>query len=289
MPKTVLILGASGRFGRNCADAFAASGWKVRRFDRARDNLMQKAQGTDVIVAGWNPAYPDWADQVPKLHDQIIQAALAADATVILPGNVYVFGADTPAPWGADTPHQAHNPLGMIRRRMEAAYRKAGVKTILLRAGDYLDTTPSGNWFDMMMAKTLPKGALTYPGNPDLDHAWAFLPDLARAAVALSEQRDQLRRYEDIPFPGYTLSGRQITTLLTEMLQRPVKIRKMAWLPLHFLRPFMRVIPPLFEMRYLWNTPHSLTGTRFNELLPDFRPTPPKQALAAAVAHLHLA
>ena len=34
MPGTALILGASGRFGRNCAVAFEAAGWEVRRFRR---------------------------------------------------------------------------------------------------------------------------------------------------------------------------------------------------------------------------------------------------------------
>ena len=36
MPQTVLILGASGRFGRNAADAFAAANWQVRTFNRKK-------------------------------------------------------------------------------------------------------------------------------------------------------------------------------------------------------------------------------------------------------------
>ncbi len=34
MTGTVLILGATGRFGRNTGDAFRAAGWTVRAFDR---------------------------------------------------------------------------------------------------------------------------------------------------------------------------------------------------------------------------------------------------------------
>ena len=183
MPNTVLILGPTGRFGRHTADAFAARGWLVRRFDRKTDRLTTAAKGVDVIIAGWNPPYQEWAAQLPALHAQIRRAALDNDATVILPGNVYVFGPKAPGPWAADTPHLATNPLGRIRQNLESAYRRDGVKTILLRAGDFLDTQPSGNWFDRMMAKSLPRGRLSYPGHTDRDHAWAYLPDFARLEV----------------------------------------------------------------------------------------------------------
>ncbi|SNT34623.1 hypothetical protein [Antarctobacter heliothermus] len=59
MVGTVLILGGNGRFGRNAAEAFWNAGWRIRLFDRAEDDLAQAAQGADVIVNGWNPAYPD--------------------------------------------------------------------------------------------------------------------------------------------------------------------------------------------------------------------------------------
>ncbi|MFD2853738.1 hypothetical protein ACFSZS_01465 [Seohaeicola zhoushanensis] len=45
MSKTVLILGASGRFGRAAADAFAQAGWTVRNYDRASGDLARAAWG----------------------------------------------------------------------------------------------------------------------------------------------------------------------------------------------------------------------------------------------------
>ena len=286
MPNTVLILGPTGRFGRHTADAFAARGWLVRRFDRKTDRLTTAAKGVDVIIAGWNPPYQEWAAQLPALHAQIRRAALDNDATVILPGNVYVFGRKAPGPWAADTPHLATNPLGRIRQNLESAYRRDGVKTILLRAGDFLDTQPSGNWFDRMMAKSLPRGRLSYPGHTDRDHAWAYLPDVARAAVELADMRARLARFEDIPFPGFTWTGDQMAQVLTRVMGRPIQARRMSWLPLLMAWPFMRMIRHLFEMRYLWNLPHSLDGSRFSQLLPDFPMTPADKALAAATAHL---
>lgn len=284
MNRTVLVLGASGRFGRHACEAFDAAGWAVRRFDRARDDLDQAARGAGVIVNAWNPPYPDWARLVPGLNARVIAAARKADATMILPGNVYVFGADTPGPWSEVTPHRATNPLGRIRIAMEAACRDSGVRTIVLRAGDYLDTAASGNWFDRVMAKDLHKGRFTYPGNPGIDHAWAFLPDVARAAVALAECGDRLPVFADIPFAGYTISGAGMAKMLKRATGRPLHLRRMSWLPLHLARPVWPMARCLVEMRYLWDTPHRLDGARLRALLPEFGVTPPETALAAAAA-----
>jgi nucleoside-diphosphate-sugar epimerase len=286
MPNTVLILGATGRFGRNAADAFANAGWTVRKFDRTTDTLETAAKGVDVIVAAWNPQYHHWAAQVPDLHAQIRKVALDNDATVILPGNVYVFGDKAAAPWSEATRHMAENPLGRIRRNMEEAYRREGVKTILLRAGDFLDTCSSGNWFDQIIAKPLKKGRINYPGASNAPHSWAYLPDIARAAVLLAERRESLDRFEDVPFPGYTLSGDQMATALQDATGRPVAVRKMSWLPLWLARPFMPIAKHLFEMRYLWSLPHSLDAKKFNKLLPTFQATPVSDALVAATRDL---
>ncbi|MEL7106003.1 MAG: epimerase [Pseudomonadota bacterium] len=284
MTHTVLILGPSGRFGRHAARAFANAGWRVRSFDRQSDRLPDAAMGADVIVNAWNPTYDRWAEDVPGQTDAVIEAARASGATVMIPGNVYVFGADAPARFAEDTPHHAANTLGRIRVDMEAAYRAAGIPTIILRAGDFLDTQASGNWFDMVMAKSLTKGYLTCPGEPDVPRAWAYLPNAALAAVALAERRDTLEMFEDVPFPGYTLSAREMAAAISTVVGREVRAKPMNWLPIHIARPFWPVAKGILEMRYLWSKPHHLDGTKFARLLPEFAPTPVEAALAAALA-----
>lgn len=284
MMGTVLILGGNGRFGRNAAEAFWNAGWQVRLFDRATDDLMQAAQGVEVIVNGWNPVYTEWAEQVPALTGKVIAAARAVGATVIQPGNVYVFGKDAPESFGPQTPPAAQNPLGRVRIQMEQSYRCSDVQVIVLRAGDFLDTAASGNWFDLQMAPSLKKGVLTYPGDPDVPHAWAFLPDMARAAVALAENRAHLPRYADIPFPGYTLTGRELARTCGKVLGRKIAVKRMAWWPLHIASPFWAMGRKLLEMRYLWSKPHHLTKAEFRAALPEFQNTPVQDAVAAAIA-----
>ena len=283
MKKTVLILGASGRFGHNSAEAFEKAGWSVRRFDRKSQDLTQAAWGTQLIVNAWNPLYPDWSKDVPRLTQQVINVARKTGATVLIPGNVYNFGADAPPPWGEESRQMARNPLGRIRIDMEQAYKDSGVRTIILRAGDFIDTQPSGNWFDLALIKKLDKGIFTYPGNPDIPHAWAYLPDLARVAVGLAEQGDQLPTFANVHFPGYTLTGHEMRQALERVTGSSLKMRRFSYLPFHLARPFWPLGAKLLEMRYLWSTPHWLTGEHLHEILPEFRDTPLEIALASAI------
>lgn len=284
MSQIVLILGGTGRFGRHATRAFTDAGWQVRQFNRQTDTLDRAMIGADVVLMGWNPGgYHLWEKQLVGLHDRVARAAKRAGATVIVPGNVYVYGPDAPTPWRPDTPHMAQNPLGRLRREAEATYRHHGTRTIILRCGDFIDGADSGNWFESHIAKTVPKGFIRYPGDPDAPHAWAYLPDAARAAVALAEARDRLAEFEDVPFEGYTLSGNALADTISRSLAQPVAVRPFPWGLLRLMSPVMPLMAGLLEMRYLWSLPQRLDGARLAELVPEYQPTPPEVALRAAL------
>ncbi|MCV2881710.1 epimerase [Actibacterium sp. XHP0104] len=285
MQPIALILGGNGRLGRHMTQAFQQAGWATRQFRRGTDNLWDTAWGAQVIVNCWNPPYPDWAAQLPPMIDQLIEVSSASGATLIQPGNVYVYGDGSPDILTEDTPHRARNPLGKVRIAIEDRLRKSGIRCILLRAGDFLDDQPSGNWFDKAMVTSLDKGRLTYPGNPGIPHAWAWLPDLARAAVTLAERRGDLAAFEEVVFPGYALTGQDLARILGQVTGREVTLRPLSWLPLQLSRPFWPLGRHLLEMRYLWDMPHRLDGAKFGRLVPGFDHTPPAQALRLAVQH----
>lgn len=283
MERAALVLGASGRFGGFGARSLEQAGWAVRRFDRRRDRLPEAARGAALIVNGWNPPYPRWQAELPGLTDQVIAAARDSGARVIQAGNVYVFGAGSPERLTEDTPHRASNPLGRLRVEMEARLRNAGIRMILLRAGDFIDTRKSGNWYDSVILRPLEKGRIAYPGPFDVHHAWAFLPDLGRAIAGLADLDERLGQVEEIPFPGYTMTGAELAAGLSRVLGRPIAARQMPWWPLKLVRPFWPMARGLTEMGYLWSMPHHLDGSKFRRLLPAFTDTPLDQALAQSL------
>jgi nucleoside-diphosphate-sugar epimerase len=107
---------------------------------------------------------------------------------------------------------------------MEAAYRASGVKTVILRAGDFLDTEASGNWFDRIIAAKIGKGRLSYPGPLDRMHAWAYLPDLADAFAGLADRLDALPSSPISPFPGYAMTGAELSAACEAALGRSLTL-----------------------------------------------------------------
>ena len=177
MTGKVLILGASGLFGAQAARAFAAAGWQVTPFKRGTD-MAAAAQGHDLIVNALNPPnYHAWDRLIPQITAEVIAAGLASGATVLVPGNVYVYGTQ-PGPWGPGTPHRPVARKGAIRARMEADYRAAtdrGLRVIILRGGDFIDPTSPRSFWNMIALKSVAKGRITTASAPGVACSGAAL------------------------------------------------------------------------------------------------------------------
>ena len=274
MTQTVFILGASGKIGQHASHAFSQAGWKVRLYDRKKGNMTAQAQGADVIVNGLNPPnYHNWAKIIPEITRQVIAAAQASGATVIIPANVYNFGEQSGV-WDENTLHNPTARKGQIREDLERQFEASGVQTILLRAGDFIDPTDgSEDMMRMALLKDIAKGKLTLMGQKTHSHAYCYLPDWGRAAVALAEKRSALARFEDIPFGGYDFTLQDLKTELEQALGRPLKTSKFPWWVLKLASPFWELGREMSEMRYLWDVPHSLGTAKFDRLVPDFQRT----------------
>lgn len=282
MTQTALILGANGKIGTHAAAAFWNAGWTVRRYARGTD-MTKTAMGADVIVNGLNPpAYHDWQNTIPAITREVVAAARASGAAVILPGNVYNFG-DTPGTWDETTPQEPVSRKGQIRKEMEATYRASGVQTIILRAGSFIDPDRNGCAMTMMHLRQISSGKVTHMGDPDVEHAFCYLPDWAAVAVLLAEKRAELARFEDVPFAGHSFTIRQLRDHLEPVLGRSLRLSGFPRWMMTLAAPVWELARELREMRYLWQTPHRLSGEKLARLLPGFRPTDLGQVMEAGL------
>jgi len=311
MSEKVIILGAKGRFGRAAVNAFLTAGWTVRAFARSwdgdmsntavekvsgdafdADTLTKAATGCDVIVNALNPPYPLWRRDIPRTTAAVIHAARATGATVMIPGNVYNYGANMPHRLNEETPHEPTTLKGCLREEMEQTYARASdnsVRTIILRAGDFIEREKTGNWFDTYITDKLHAGRIMYPGPLDLVHAWAYLPDAARAMVGLASHRANFAPFECFNFAGYELTGQELVNALEHTCGHSLKVKGMPWPLIRALGLIMPQMREVSEMRYLWSTPHALEGGKLAAALPDFIPTPMNVALAEATGVEHSA
>ena len=316
---TVLILGARGRFGLAAARAFADAGWRVVAHMRPEAvapishpsihwinadlndtaAIVAATQQASVVVHALNPAYTHkaWRAEVLPMMDRAIAIARQLGATLMMPGNVYNFGALMPAVLREDTPQVAQTVKGQIRIAMEQKLARSGVRGIVIRAGDFFGSG-SGTWFDAVSVKDIRKGAFTSPGGLSTATAWAYLPDLAQTFVKVAQEvmlgRSSLKSFEVFHFKGTSLTAQQWLDLLTPIAHEQgwlktdanVKFKRLPWLFIQIGAVFVPAWAALLEMRYLWNTPHQLDNARLLQLIGSEPHTPMDQATRQSLASL---
>lgn len=309
--ETVVVLGAAGRVGDAAARAFAAAGWRVKGLARNakasalapgvepvqadasdRASLIEACRGADVIVNALNPLYTEWAEKVMPMAENVIAAAKAVGATHMLPGNVYNFGYGISVGAREDAPEIASTGKAEIRIAMEALFRREAeqnaVRTIVLRAGDFYGGTKPQSWLDLIILARLGKNIFTWGGPMDIPHAFAYLPDLGQAFVALAEKRRELGTFERFHFAGHTLSGNEMKAATEAAVGRRLTSGTVPWITLRAAGLFSPMMREVVRMSYLWRTPHSLDGGRLERLAGKLPVTEPVDALRQAIADLDL-
>lgn len=272
MQQKVLILGGSGKVGRHCADAFWNAGWTVRHYKRGTD-IVAAAEGVDVILNGLNPPnYHNWSQIIPQITADVMAAAKASGATVIIPGNIYNYG-DQPGLLDEDTPQVPNTRKGKIRVAMEQEYKSSGVRTIVLRAGNFIDPHGDDDLMKLAVLRDIRKGKLTTLGDPDAMQAYAYMPDWARAALELAEKRYELPTFSDIPFPGHNFTMTQMRRVLADYTGRDIRVARFPWWMMKLLSPFWELAREMREMQYLYNMSHQISDLAFRRIVPDFVPT----------------
>jgi nucleoside-diphosphate-sugar epimerase len=157
------------------------------------------------------------------------------------------------------------------------------VQTIVLRAGSFIDPAGNGDVMKTFLLREIGKGRLAQAGRPDTLHAYAYVPDWARAAAMLAERRDTLATFEDIPFPGHAFTAEDLRAELEAATGRRLRLAPFPWWLMRLAAPFWELARELGEMRYLWETSHALGSAKFTRLLPDFHPTDLQSVMRAGL------
>lgn len=311
-PRRVLVLGASGRLGSAAVQAFHAAGWAVQAQSRRGTApgwpagvqgiaappddtaaLGRAAAGAEVLVYGVNPLYTRWDAEAQPLLEAGLALARALRARFMLPGNVYGYGESMPPLLRADTPMRPSTRKGEQRVAMEAAIARhaeaTGLPASIVRAGDFYGHG-TGSWLDLLIARSIAARKLVYPGPRNLPHAWAYLPDLARAFVAVAQHgAPGCRAWL---FGGPAPTGDDLLAAIELAAARhglagPWRRAALPWALLRLAGLVHPMSRELARMSYLWRVPHALDGSAL-DALPGVVHTPLPEAVEASLIELGL-
>ena len=310
----VLVLGANGRFGLAATKAFAAAGWRVFAHVR-RDaapgmptdvqlvhgplaslaGALSDGPAPSVVVHGINPIYTRWDEEALPAARAAMDLAERLGARFMLPGNVYNYGEGMPALLDEATPQRPTTPKGRIRAEMESELERRAasgqLRATVITAGDFFGDG-SGSWLDQAIVKKIAGGTLDYPGDPALVHAWAYLPDLARAFVAVATA-PAAAPFERFTFAGHSVTGEGFLTSIeraaTTLGLAPARGWRHGRMPWAVIRAIGLVVPmwrELARMSYLWRVPHALSGRKLAARCSALQATPLEEAMRASLVAL---
>jgi nucleoside-diphosphate-sugar epimerase len=311
-----LVLGASGGIGSEVARQMLDAGWQVRALRRggapassahtaggiewldgdalSPEAVLRAAQGCAVIVHAVNPpGYKRWAQVVLPMIDNTLDAAAAVGATVVLPGTVYNYGPDAFPLLREDSPQQPATRKGAIRVELERRMRAAtgrGVRSIVVRSGDFFGPRVGNSWFAQGLVKAGEAVQVVREPGRGVGHAWSYVPDVARTMVELIARRDRLDPFATFHMAGqWDADGTQIAEAICRVASRhgqDPQRKPFPWTMVRAASPFVTTLRELMEMRYLWRVPVQLDNSRLVAELGAEPHTPLDEAIEATLIGL---
>ena len=310
--RIALVLGANGGVGGETATALVRHGWTVRalvrdlskatrpEFQYVQGDVMDRAavvaaaQGASIIVHAVNPpGYRGWKQLVLPMIDNSIAAARASGARILLPGTIYNYDPAAHALIDETTPQRARTRKGKIRVEMEARLEAAsasGVRALILRAGDYFGPRSTLNsWFASgLVTPGKPVKTILYPGDKEVGHAWAYLPDVGETFARLADREAELPAFARFHFDGHwDADGTAMVRAIARAAghKRP-NVRRLPWGLLPLAAPFNETLRELLEMKPFWQDPVRLENRRLVAFLGDEPRTPLDIAVTATMRGL---
>lgn len=306
MKKELHVIFGAGQVGVTLANILLASGKSVRMLKRSPGGVPigvelmlgdatdaafchQACVGATVVYHCMNPAYLTkvWMAVLPRYMDNLIAAAGAVGARLVVLDNVYMLGRTGGKPMNESTPSNPCSRKGEIRARVAErlfdAHRQGKVRAVSGRAADFYGPrgrlTYMGDYF---WTPALAGKAVAFPVNPDTLHTYHYVPDVAQGLAALGgAEESALGQAWMLPCQPAVTTREQVARF-EPYLGKPVQLKMMPqWLfkPLGLFMPMMR---ELGEMAYQWDEPFVVDDARFRAHF-SVRPQAVEEAARATV------
>lgn len=214
----------------------------------------------------------------------VAKAARESGAHMVAIDNLYMY--DSAKVITESTPERAVTPRTQLRKRVMDQCRDAlGDNLTLIRASDFYGPGVTNAYLSARVLVPAMQGkALDWIGNPDCQHSFAYVPDVARALADVAQKGNQGKTVWVLPHaPAQT--PRQMLESVARKAGRPLKIRAISAGMLPVLSVFMPALRPLRDTSYQFANDFVADGSAFEAAF-GWRATPIATGLEATVASL---
>lgn len=193
----------------------------------------------------------------------VLRAAAEVGASVVLPGNVWVYGPAKYNPVDMRHPLEPISELGRIKldvqRTLLEVAEKAGVCVDVVHLPDFYGPGVLNDLVKPIFLGAISGKAVRWIGDPDVPHEFIYIDDAARALTAISRAENPFGRRFNAPGRG-TITPRRFIEMAFEAAGRRPKIKRLSTLSIRLAAFLKKSIRRYSELLYLFNEELSLDG-----------------------------
>ncbi len=301
------IIFGTGPLGRATMNALLARGQQIQMINRSGtmqgipssvkvvkcdaynlENAKAAARGADIIYNCTAPEYSTklWTTQLPILWGNILEAAAAQTAKLVIGDNLYMYDQNgTNIHEGL--PMQSSTGKGQARiaaaTKMLTAHQKGLVQVAMVRGADFYgeyaaDQSQLGT---RVIPPMLQGKAAQMLGNLDIPHSMTYIKDFGTAIAMIGASEDAYGQAWHVP-NAPAISRRAMLEKIAQITGQPLKIQVMPKFLMSTLGLFVAPLREVSEMKYQFEQPYSVNHEKFVTKFGDIH-TPMHTALEETV------
>lgn len=239
--------------------------------------VLSVSEGATHIYHCANVSYELWSTVLPRLHGNLVEAAIAHGAVLAVAENLYMYARGTGV-INEETPEVPPSRKGTLQRdlhgRLIDGGKRRGLKWVSVRASDFYgpgailqSVFGSTRFLDPLFAGRRP-GLL---GDPDLLHTYTYVGDYGRALALAALTPEAHGRAWIVPNDRTMTSG-EVARLFFAAAGRGKEVSRIPRFLLAALGLFNPMIRELGEMLYQKEEEYIVDGSLFGSKF-GFTPT----------------
>lgn len=280
------ILGAGGSVSNELVKILAARNLPFRTVSRRphptigsaesrtadltrHEQTLDAVAGSDIVflLAGLKYDHKLWAEQWPRIIDNVVDACKRTGGRLIFFDNVYMYGKVHGA-MTEETPYNPTSKKGEVRAQIATSIVKewkAGELTAMIaRAADFYGPAAANGMANVLVFDPLSKGEKPMCLVSDaLPHSYTYVPDAAQALVKLAATPSAWNQTWHLPTTPQSLTSREFIIAAAEAMGKPAKYRVLSRPMVKLAGLFNSNIREVYEMLYQNDSPYIFDSSKY--------------------------
>ena len=268
----------------NRSGVSSVAGAEVKRGDVTDPaSAVLAATGASHVYQCAQPQYHRWPAEFAAFQQNIVDAAAAANARLVIADNLYAYGDPHGEVISESSPRTPTTVKGRLRKEMaDSALADPRLEVTISRPSNYI-----GPGYDLVgkpiILPALRGKPMQFLGRMDVAHSFSYVPDIAAAMVALASSEKSWGRGWITPvMPALTQSDLAALVWAAAGASGSPRVTSLGRGMAGVLGAFVPDLRALLELWYEWDSPFVVDSSEFSREF-GVVATPVERAVAATV------